>query len=360
MLNALELLSTACSQVSVVHRNVMHSEWIYPKNVKLFTVGSYCGYESVGSRSMFWKLKSFFLFAAISVRQIRKFKPDWVILHDPNAVLTWFVARNFIGYKPSTWYHNHDVILGNENFFSYWSYRAQTQLFSTFKKFSLPSTDRSRYFPMERFRGTFLFLPNFPGLYLYSRFYKERYITTEVRLVYQGYISSDHGLEEIVELLAEGIPESNLQLRLVLKGYQDRDFIAALENKASTLGVLDRVEIHGVTGYSEVPAVASTCHIGIGIHKKNDVMTSTLGTASNKIYEYAAVGLPVVLYDNQQFRKHLGEFEWAFFTDGSSSGIRKTIIKIIQDYTRVSRKARQDFEQGLNFEKFFNKALIDF
>ena len=91
-------------------------------------------------------------------------------------------------------------------------------------------------------------------------------------------------------------------------------------------------------------------------------MNKTLGTASNKIYEYAALGLPVILYDNDHFREILGKFEWAFFTDTSTASLKTCLENIIADYPRLSRQASEDFSKQLSFEHYFvslNKRLDD-
>jgi hypothetical protein len=122
-------------------------------------------------------------------------------------------------------------------------------------------------------------------------------------------------------------------------------------------GVGDKVIFIGPTSYSKVMENARTCHIGVGIHRKQDVMNKTLGTSSNKIYEYAASGLPVLLYDNDHFRHHLGKYKWAFFTDCTKHSLVEAIKNIILDYAYLSGQARQDFLEQLNFEKYFDPLI---
>jgi hypothetical protein len=357
-LNAIELLSQSFDEIVVVHRNVMMSEWTYPTNVRLVTFGKFTHYSTVSTKGIAWKLWNFISFVWTIVREMRSARPVWVILYEPIAVLAWWFVRPLANREVKVWYHNHDVILGNENFLSRWAFKAQSRLFSSFDKFSLPSNERKQYFPMAQLRGQYHFLPNFPGLYFYDRFFKPRTIGSEVRLVYQGYISAGHGFEEILAVLKTGI-EPGISLKLVLKGYRDEAFLQNLLEKAKELGVFEQMEIHEVTSYQQVPLVASGCHIGIGIQTKTDVMTKTLGTASNKIYEYAGVGLPVLLFDNEQFRSHLQCFSWAFFTDCTPGDLRGKIKLILDDYSRYSYEARKDFKENLNFEKFFSVAIKD-
>jgi hypothetical protein len=86
-------------------------------------------------------------------------------------------------------------------------------------------------------------------------------------------------------------------------------------------------------------------------------MNTTVGTASNKIYEYAALGLPVVLYDTPHFRHHLGERRWAFFTTLSETSLLHTLQVVTECYDDAARAATEDFHRELNFERVFTPAL---
>jgi glycosyltransferase involved in cell wall biosynthesis len=88
-----------------------------------------------------------------------------------------------------------------------------------------------------------------------------------------------------------------------------------------------------------------------------DNVRKTLGTASNKIYEYAASGLPVILYDNAQFRKYLEHYDWTFFTDGSVTSLKEIIQEIVLNYSKISGSSRDSFESELNFENKFNQVI---
>jgi hypothetical protein len=88
-------------------------------------------------------------------------------------------------------------------------------------------------------------------------------------------------------------------------------------------------------------------------------VSKTLGTASNKIYEYAASGLPVILYDIEQFTKYLGVYPWAFFCDASESGLKTVLDQILPVVDTVGMEARNSFEENMNFEKAFQPALTE-
>ena len=146
------------------------------------------------------------------------------------------------------------------------------------------------------------------------------------------------------------------QVQLVLKGFMKEPFNLKLGKIIEERSIQENVEFHGVTSYKEVPKVTASCHIGIAIFAKDDIMNKTPGTASNKIYEYAACGLPVLYYDNEHFRTHLSKYKWAVATNLTNQSLMDSIAFIDSNYAELSEAARSDFENELNFEKQF-KAL---
>jgi len=205
---------------------------------------------------------------------------------------------------------------------------------------------------MQSLRGKFIFLPNFPSGFIYKNgLTDQRYNDPVFRILFQGSIGPLHGLEELIPLLKEKI--GGKELVLVLKGFINPKYLDQLKTIAADNRVSEKLIYIGPTDYRQVIENGKTCHIGIGIHKKDDIMNKTLGTASNKIYEYAAMGLPVILYDNEHFREILGKFEWAFFTDTSSDSLRDCLDKIIMNYRPLSSQAASDFNSQLSFEHYF-------
>ena len=121
----------------------------------------------------------------------------------------------------------------------------------------------------------------------------------------------------------------------------------------------NRVCFYGVTAYQEVPKLVSTCHIGIGIHTGSDIMNATLGTSSNKIYEYAALGLPVLLFENDHFRNILADNIWSEFTDLSKSSLIQAITNVVTNYSLMNQSANETFKKQFNYESNFNKLNLD-
>jgi len=362
-LSAVENLSSSYDNIYILHRNIHGLGWKYPPNVELLGTGDQFSLSEVEKASLFKKMIWYLAYTRKMFWTFRKYKPDTFLISDYLCILAYRLIYPFI-YKPRVlWYHNHDVAEEkyiNRYSLSWLSWKTEKWLFPKLQIFSLPAIERKVCFPMNLFHGVFFFLPNFPSLLIYKSGIDEgKYNDSVYRILFQGSIGPLHGLEELIPLLKEKI--SGKELRLVLKGFIRTDYLDELKAIARNHQVEEKLTYIGPTNYLEVIENGKVCHIGIGIHKKEDVMNKTLGTASNKIYEYAALGLPVILYDNAHFRETLGQYNWAFFTSTEPESYRQCLHRIISDYPSLSKQAFEDFKSKLCYEHNFEpvKKFLD-
>ncbi len=101
--------------------------------------------------------------------------------------------------------------------------------------------------------------------------------------------------------------------------------------------------------------------IGLVLFKPVSLNYRAMGTSTNKLYEYAARGIPVVVPDTPSFHRALGEEEWAGYADlEQPDSIAREIGRFLADrnrYERACRAARQAFEQRYNFERVMPNVL---
>lgn len=353
-LNAIGELSDCFDQIMVIHRPHLENKWVYPANVAAIAAGK--SISSVGQQNASFIAKIIFFLGYIRVfyRHCQKLHPSYVLVYDNISLLAYRVVKPFLFFEHKLWYHNHDVselALLRKYSIGWLAARMENSAFKYLDIFSLPTGERKQYFPMQEFKGNYFVIPNYPAIKFYSRFYRPRELENTVKLIFQGQVGPLHGIEEIIPLLQQPVGGHNLEL--VLKGPCAEDFRLRVEEISRQNGVSNKVTFIGVTPYAEVPLAASRCHIGIGILAKMDIMNITLGTASNKLYEYAAVGLPVIYYQSENFTKHLGKFAWAFPAKLDTASIRGAIINILIRYRECSLAAHNDFLHELNFEKVF-------
>ncbi|MEM6515881.1 MAG: glycosyltransferase [Bacteroidota bacterium] len=362
ILSALEGLSGQVGQIKVITRNTLISKWTYPKNVEIAYVNkkAYYGF-GIEHISIGKKIKHFFRFVKMIKSSVIRNSSEILIVHDIIPLFTAYLLRRLLKSRNiKLWYHNHDVAdqtkSGKYSLMGI-AARFEDKAFKEIDLFTLPSKERLKYFPIERLNSSPIVLPNYPLLSFYSEdeiktVHKDQHV---IKLVFQGSIGAGHGLEDIIPLLADNIEGKKLELHLV--GKIREPYLKLLNNLANEHGVVDYFKYHGIKSFADLPKYLSQFDVGLAIHKPYNVTYTTGGTASNKIYEYAACGLPVVLFDNNHYRDYLEQFEWTYFTDVSESSLLKVFSKLKNNLDRDSKKARQDFELSFNFELSFKRYL---
>ncbi|RMF23609.1 MAG: glycosyltransferase, partial [Bacteroidetes bacterium] len=352
-LNALTQLAELYERVFVLFRPTNPVEWPYPDNVQLEPSGPALSVLEQEQLPVHRKVQLFARFVRDLRRLARKTRPALVLVYDPMAAMAAYFARDTFR-RALLWYHNHDVLephMFRRFSLTWWATFFEPRLFPHLDLFTLPAEERKAYFPMEKLKGRYFFLPNLPARSFYQPFYQPHKPTRELRILFQGAIGPGHGIEQLLEMIPFQI--QGLRAKLVLKGALRPPFKEWLERTIELRSLEGFVEIHGYTAYQEVPRLAAGCHIGLAIHAKHDIMNKTLGTASNKIYEYAALGLPVLYFDNPHFRKHLGKYPWAIPTTLEPENLREALQFIVQRYEDLSAQAHRDFLQGLHYEGAF-------
>jgi len=353
-LNSIASLSELGFDATIICNNVYQSEWEYPDGTTILSLGEFMDIRSFEKISIVNKVYRWVLFTNELRKKLKK--TALFIAYDPIPLFSFYVARLFIWKPlPLIWYHNHDIIEPNlvKKFsISWFAARLEKGSFPFIDVFSLPSLERKSFFSMNKLKGAFFFLPNYPRLSFFSQF---RHIQKDkkcFKILYQGSIGGGHGIEEIIQVLS--LYDNEVIFELVLKGFIHPEYKALLQFLADSKGISDRLKFVGITPYQDVPLTTAKCHIGIAIFTGQDTMNKTLGTASNKIFEYIACGLPVIYFDTEHYREHLGKYEWAIPTDLSPESLKKAIHHIATHFDELSQKAFESFEKELNFETYFS------
>jgi glycosyltransferase involved in cell wall biosynthesis len=357
-LNAVSELTNSFDYISIIYRPNVKGTWKYPANVIEIPSGNFISSIDQENSGAFRKIIFFSRFVYNLLFTCLKTKPRVILLYDTIALLAYRLVRPFLFFVHKVWYHNHDIAeIERTRKFSIGWFACKTErvYFKRIDLFTLPTSERLRFFNIGELKGEYFILPNYPSRKFYNKFYTPKKIAEKkIKLIFQGRISEGHGLEEIIQLLKCLINEK--QLKLILKGYCSEEYKNNLLAIAADIGVSDEVEFIGFTPYEEVPLVTERCDIGIAIFSKTDAMNTTLGKASNKIYEYAALGLPVIYLKNSGVGSVLNEFEWAIPVMLTNASINAGIEKIMMQYEYYSRKAYTDFNEQLNFEFYFEKV----
>lgn len=355
-LNAIDQLAPYYDQIIVLHRNITGFDWEYPPNVHLVGPRKLKPVREVEKAGFITKIFWFLQFCRMFIGLNRKYRPQALILYDCIPVLAYRITRLFLVKPAILWYHNHDVADSKyirKYSINWFAWRSESWIFPRLDIFSLPSKERMEFFPMKTLGGTFVFLPNFPSLKRYTTEFSKP--SGVIRILYQGSIGPLHGLEQLIPLLRKRY--NDLPVKLVLKGFVSDEYLAELKSIAALYEVQNQIEYLPPSGYKEVIRNAQNCHIGIGIFMKQDIMNKTLGTASNKLYEYAAAGLPVLVYDIEHFRVPLEKHTWVKFTDASTVDLDRCLEEIVGNLNELSASAATSFRYNYSFEERFSEVL---
>jgi glycosyltransferase involved in cell wall biosynthesis len=114
-----------------------------------------------------------------------------------------------------------------------------------------------------------------------------------IRLVYAGALTPIYELDVVIgaiAALASSRPERPFRLDVYGRG----DAEPAWRERAESLGIADRVVFHGRIPIEDVPAAIAAADIGVAPTRRDRFTDVSLST---KIFEYAAMGKPVVATD---------------------------------------------------------------
>ncbi|HEY8438987.1 MAG TPA: glycosyltransferase family 4 protein, partial [Candidatus Limnocylindrales bacterium] len=136
-------------------------------------------------------------------------------------------------------------------------------------------------------------VPNTPALARFDPAANPRRAFAEdgtIRLVYGGALTPTYELDVAIDALGRlRTTRPDLDLRLEIYGRGDAE--PAWRERATALGIADRVAFHGRIAIEEMPAAIAAADIGLAPTRRDRFTDVSLST---KIFEYAAMGKPVV------------------------------------------------------------------
>jgi glycosyltransferase involved in cell wall biosynthesis len=136
-------------------------------------------------------------------------------------------------------------------------------------------------------------VPNRPSLRRFDPLASPARVFAEdgvVRIVYAGALTPMYELDVVVDAIAE-LRTRRPDLVVELDVYGRGDAAESLEERAVAAGLSERVRFHGRIPLEDVPAAIAAADIGVAPTRRNRFTDISLST---KIYEYAAMGKPVI------------------------------------------------------------------
>jgi glycosyltransferase involved in cell wall biosynthesis len=336
-------------------------EW--PPEVTIERFGEYASARAKEGANAAAKLIEYAKFAARTRVLIKQMRPAAIYSYDPYAFVATMLGR--VGRRPlPVIFHSHELPeTQNLSWGALENWVVRAALISTKSADAVvfPEKNRARHWltAAADLRVPTI-VPNcpdqryFPAPADWSDTIAARYRAREA--VYVGYASADNGHLDALRALAM---TDGIRMR-VIGGFRP-EFEASFNELARELRVNERLSVDGWLALDELRARASRASVGLSIYKPVTKSLEYVASASNKLFEYAAMGLPVIVPDRENYRDFLGDAEWVTYADVEQpEAFSRAVTSIFADrerYVAMSRAARRAFETEYNYERVFEPLL---
>jgi glycosyltransferase involved in cell wall biosynthesis len=172
-------------------------------------------------------------------------------------------------------------------------------------------------------------------------------------IVTHGTILERFGIQILIDALPsilQAIPGARLTV------YGEGEYRSALEEHARRVGVADRVTFGGWVPLDRLPDTLRRFDLGyVGMLCSNML--------SNKLMEYASIGLPVVAARWPTYEEYFGEDDLVYFEAGSPESLARAIVGVYRDPASARRRAehaRSRFHQyGWPVQQHVYRSVYD-
>jgi phosphatidylinositol alpha-mannosyltransferase len=174
-----------------------------------------------------------------------------------------------------------------------------------------------------------------------------------VEIVTHGTILERFGIQVLVDalpLIAAEVP--GVRLTIIGEG----EYLPALQERAQAAGVADRLRLGGWVPLDDLPDTLAQFDIGyVGMLCDNML--------SNKLMEYAAIGLPVVAARWPTYEPYFGDSDVAYFDAGSPADLARAILGVVRDplaaQARAERAQARFRAYGWSVQQHAYRAVFD-
>ncbi len=148
-----------------------------------------------------------------------------------------------------------------------------------------------------------------------------------LRLVYTGALTPTYELDVAVAAVAR-VATMRPDLDVTLEIFGRGDSEPALRAQAAELGIAERVTFHGRIAIDAVPAAVAAADIGLAPTRHDRFTDMSLST---KVFEYAAMGKPVVASRLPMVERTFPAGTVATYPPGDADGMAEAILSFVDD-----------------------------
>jgi glycosyltransferase involved in cell wall biosynthesis len=174
----------------------------------------------------------------------------------------------------------------------------------------------------------------------------------------QGRIGPGHAIETTLRSI---LLWDNPTWGFVLMGPGEQSYLRTLNTSAKALGVDRQFAILPAVGYDEVPQFTCGADCGHGLYQPVTLNHRLYTTASNKIMEYMAAGLPILVSDSPSLRNLMNKYRCGLTANEESpesiAAAVNTLLGDMEKARQMGAAGRQGFEQRFCYERQFAPVL---
>lgn len=355
--NAVRLLREHFRVRVICRANADPPSVTWPDDVRVDRVGPAVPDHEKYTVSSAAKLREYLGFVWAVRRALAADRPQVAYAYEPHAL----TALGLAGCRARTVYHRHEIEdLGpiDRRSLQGWILALSWRFGRRADLLVFPEQHRADMY--QRFVGdprSPLIVPNFPLLSAFAAptdwpaILEARW--REKVLLYRGAIGAYNGILQMVRAL----PDVDAAITLRLCGGAEPEFARALRALATELCVAGRVRHDGFVPYDRLNRETVGAAVGLVLYQRVQANLEFNATATNKLYEYAACGVPVVVPDRPSFRAFLSGESWVEYADAAEpASVASAVGRLFADraqYEERARAARRAFEERFNYEAVF-------
>lgn len=290
------------------------------------------------------------------VMKIAVSRPEVVHAHDVNTLLPGWLAARLSG--ATLVYDAHEISTSRENYRHLRSVVAWLERHLARRADAMITTGhlRAKFFARAYGIPRPLVLQNRPRASRPVRSNRIRELLgidpQRPVILYQGSLQTGRGLERIVEAAAE-LPEADF----VFLG--SGRLLGRLQEKVAAEALVDRVHFIPAVPISDLPGYTASADIGLQVIE--NTCFNHYSTDSNKLFEYLAAGLPMIVSDLPEMAQIVRRYQTGYLIPaGDGTALVGAIRELIADQTLrdTFRRRALDAAKQLSWEAQ-EPALID-
>ncbi|MBA2526451.1 MAG: glycosyltransferase [Pyrinomonadaceae bacterium] len=174
----------------------------------------------------------------------------------------------------------------------------------------------------------------------------------------QGRIGPGHAIESTLQSILDW---DNPEWGFVLMGPGEQAYVQTLWTTAKSLGVERQFVVLPPVGYDEVAQFTGGADCGHGLYQPVTLNHRFYTTASNKIMEYMAEGLPLLLSDTPSLKALVNRHECGLTANEESpKSIAAAVNTLLGDQEKsrqMGTAARRAFELEFSYEQQFAPVI---